>query len=124
MRYARIFRLRNVIRNRWRRITEPERLHIIDRKAYIKKHYGLTVEQYRSMFEAQGGVCAICRRPETRKGRDRYLCIDHDHRAPTIRVRGLLCHSCNNGLGCVQDNVETLREMVAYLERWQRPAGQ
>lgn len=49
-------------------------------------------EEYASLLERQGGVCAICRRaPKTRR-----LHVDHDHHSMT--VRGLLCHRCNRNL--------------------------
>jgi len=63
--------------------------------------YGLTAAAYAALLELQGGVCAICGRPETivdtRRGIVRRLCVDHDH--TTNRVRGLLCHRCNVNLG-------------------------
>jgi hypothetical protein len=33
------------------------------------------------------------------------------------RVRGLLCHSCNLGLGAFRDNPRVLREAASYVER-------
>lgn len=60
------------------------------------------------MFHKQSGVCAICLRPSIR-----VMDIDHDH--ATGKVRGLLCHSCNLGIGYFHDNKETLSRAIAYL---------
>lgn len=80
-------------------------------RAYaLKKNYGLTLEQYDEMLEAQGGVCAICAEPPTE-----FLCVDHCH--STLRLRGLLCRKCNTGLGCYEDSVERMKLAMAYLER-------
>lgn len=69
-------------------------------KAITLKKYGLTLEAWQAILEAQGGVCAVCERlPKSRR-----LCIDHEHRPrwkqkpPEERakaVRGLLCWTCN-----------------------------
>jgi hypothetical protein len=88
--------------------------------------YGITMEQYEDMFEAQKGVCAICGRPETavRKGVPQRLAIDHDHaccsggKSCGQCVRGLLCQSCNHLLGNAGDNPERLIQAVRYLEGW------
>ncbi len=68
--------------------------------------HGLTVEQLLAVLAP--GVCAICRSP-TR------LHVDHDH--VTGRVRGLLCASCNLGLGRFRDDPERLLSAAAYLAR-------
>ena len=63
-------------------------------------------------------VCAICGKKETRKSRYGGICklhIDHDHK--TKKIRGLLCHKCNNGLGNFRDNIENLDRAKKYLER-------
>ena len=91
-----------------------------DRMAgYTRKwKYGISQDDYDRLFAEQGGVCAICRKPETAKdrlGRTRTnLSVDHDHR--TGAIRGLLCHHCNAALGHVDDDLELLRSLVAYLE--------
>lgn len=74
------------------------------------KLYGLTPRQYKRMLEEQSYVCAIC--GQTNKGRK--LVIDHDHY--TGRVRGLLCHLCNSGLGMFLDDVRLLSHAIVYLE--------
>lgn len=84
------------------------------------ERYGLTPEQYLDMEEAQGSVCAICKQPETKKKR---LAIDHDHsccsglKSCGKCVRGLLCTTCNNGLGSFKDSAELLLAAKAYLHR-------
>lgn len=88
----------------------------------FKKNYGLTVADYEAMLLAQGGVCAICRRPESHRmknGKLKSLSVDHDHahRGTGIKCRGLLCVECNSGLGRFQDNPAIIRAAAAYLER-------
>lgn len=41
-------------------------------------------------------------------------CLDHDHK--TKEFRGWLCHKCNRGLGAFEDNIETMKRMIKYLE--------
>lgn len=77
--------------------------------------YELTKQEYQEMFCQQGGVCKICREPETRmrNGRTTKLMIDHDHQ--TGKVRGLLCRHCNVGLGCFKDNPQLILLAARYL---------
>jgi post-segregation antitoxin (ccd killing protein) len=74
----------------------------------IKKLYGLEAHEYLSMYEKQKGLCAIC---STWKKR---LNVDHCH--STLIIRGLLCHSCNLGLGHFKDSIERAKNVVKYLE--------
>ncbi len=75
--------------------------------------YGLTIEQYDAMLKKQNYVCAICGKSEknTSKG---VLSIDHNH--SDNKVRGLLCDSCNRGLGYFYDNVSFLYNAINYLK--------
>jgi hypothetical protein len=80
----------------------------IQRKHASLKRYGLTYDQYVRLVVAQQGLCAICRK------RPRYaLAVDHDHQ--TGKVRGLLCHGCNIGIGNLKDSVDVLDRARAYL---------
>jgi hypothetical protein len=82
------------------------------RQAALKK-YGLTMEAYAELMSAQGGVCGICGGDDP--GFPGSMPIDHCH--ATGKIRGLLCHRCNHGLGQFKDSVERLRAAIAYLER-------
>lgn len=90
-------------------ILEKKRLWHIERK------YNLTSEQFKSLSDGQGGVCAICGEING----DRRLYVDHCHK--TGKVRGLLCNACNRGLGAFKDNPDNLSLAVTYLkeeEKW------
>ena len=86
----------------------------LERDTKLRCTYGITLAEYNQMLEAQGGVCAICRRT---CATGRNLAVDHAH-GDNHEIRGLLCGSCNNGLGRFRDNPELLRAAAAYLESW------
>jgi hypothetical protein len=73
--------------------------------------YGLTALDYTRLHADQDGRCAICRRP-AQLGE---LVIDHHHASG--QVRGLLCSSCNTGIGLLGDDADTLRTAAVYVER-------
>lgn len=81
----------------------------------LLKKYGVTQEEYDAMFAFQGGLCAICNRPETVKhhGKLTMLAVDHDHE--TGLVRGLLCRGCNTSLGHFQESMDVLASAISYL---------
>lgn len=85
----------------------------------LKVRFNLTQGQYDKMFLVQGGVCAICKKPETRMDntgeRVRALAVDHDHK--TGIVRQLLCGSCNYIIGCAKDDADLLQSASEYLRR-------
>lgn len=83
----------------------------------LKKNYGLSAQAYEDMGESQGHVCAICRKAETVEIRGKRTCLAIDHNHATGAVRGLLCASCNRGLGLFADNPDRLRAAIEYLER-------
>jgi hypothetical protein len=81
-----------------------------DRRSHLRRTFGITPEQYDRMLVAQGGGCAICRKPPRD---DIALHVDHDHE--TGAIRKLLCFDCNAGLGKLGDDVELLRAAITYL---------
>lgn len=83
------------------------------RKWNLKRFFGITPEQYQEMLSKQEGVCMICKEPPSK--RDKWvLHIDHNH--VTGKIRGLLCSSCNVGLGQFKDDKELLIKAAHYLE--------
>lgn len=83
------------------------------RKSHLKKHYGITAEQFDAMLAAQGGQCAICSEPPT-DARGFRPHVDHCHASG--KIRGILCGRCNKALGQFKDDASLLRRAIAYLE--------
>lgn len=89
------------------------------RRAYMRRmalaKYGLTEEDFAAMKVAQEGRCAICGEVFGDGFRDAN--VDHDH--ITGVVRGILCRTCNAGLGQFKDKVEHLGAAIRYLNKHQ-----
>lgn len=102
-------------------------------KSHLKKRYSITLEELVTIYESQGGGCAICNKalphPADEQGDKWQSNIDHDHNCcPTDTtcgncIRGLLCRDCNLMLGHAKDSHETLKKAVEYLERTQVKVG-
>ena len=78
----------------------------------LKNRYGLSLEEYAAMLLAQNNHCAIC---------DANFSIEVpyvDHNHSTGKVRGILCATCNMGLGSYKDNVILLEKAISYLRRF------
>lgn len=78
------------------------------------KEYGLTVESYLEILNSQNNSCAICKEPFINS---KHTHIDHCHE--TNKVRGILCGSCNLGLGKFHDNPKYLLSAIEYLRRYE-----
>jgi hypothetical protein len=81
-----------------------------ERAGHLKRKYGMTLERYETMLDAQHGGCAICGRPPRD---DSSLHVDHDHSTGTLR--GLLCFSCNNALADFGEDHRLLGQAIGYL---------
>jgi hypothetical protein len=99
------------------RLANPESATAIQRRSHIYRKYDMTGEELENLIESQGGLCAICGRPETRavRGVVSSLAIDHDH--ATKVNRGLLCFNCNAGIGLFGDDPAILTAAAVYLDR-------
>jgi recombination endonuclease VII len=80
------------------------------RERELKRKYGLSLADFDAILAHQGGACAICRERFTKTPH-----VDHDH--DTHVMRGLLCHDCNKGLGCFDDDIDIMQAAIDYLER-------
>jgi hypothetical protein len=81
------------------------------------KQYGITPEQFQTMFENQNGKCELCGGTNPEGG----LCVDHNH--STGEVRKLLCRSCNLMIGNARESIDILINAATYLENFQETKG-
>lgn len=79
------------------------------------RKYGITIEHYEKMHEAQSGLCAICKKPETRRHKGILCRLSIDYCHATGEVRELLCDACNTAIGRVNDDLDLLWACFAYL---------
>lgn len=75
------------------------------RMKYVERTYGMTMEEH-DRLKSLG--CSIC---HVTHGK---MCVDHDH--VSQEVRGILCNSCNIGLGMFRDDEALLRSAIEYLQ--------
>lgn len=86
----------------------PDRVH----NKELKHKFGITKEEYDKMLAEQNNKCKICDKEEMTKGRSgkvRKMAVDHCHK--TDKVRGLLCAKCNQALGLLNDDINSLKEL-------------
>lgn len=81
-----------------------------------ERKFGISHAEYAELHKQQGGVCAICKKPETatRNGKVKSLAVDHCH--STGRIRGLLCADCNTGIGKLKEDRNIFLAAIQYLE--------
>lgn len=83
----------------------------------LKYNFGITLEQYLEMESKQNKLCAICKNEETALHSftkiPLELSVDHCH--TTGKIRGLLCSTCNRGLGYFKDSPQLLGRAIEYL---------
>lgn len=91
----------------------PSKFYNRKRKHELMKQYGITPMEYDDMLERQEYLCAIC--STDTPGHKGMFMVDHCH--GTGVVRGLLCNTCNSGLGMFKDNVELLAKAIEYLNK-------
>ena len=95
-------------------IKNKERINKRDRVNHLKRKYGVTQEWYDEQLTLQDGGCKICGTKDPGKGL-KHFHVDHSHK--TGKVRGLLCHSCNTGLGFFKEDVKLIEKAIEYVNR-------
>ena len=79
------------------------------------QRYGLTVETYAAMVEAQCGRCAICGTDSP--GHSTKCPVDHDHTCLNHRERDGGCPECIRGLLCPRCNQTVVPFLELYPDR-------
>ena len=74
----------------------------------LKSLYNISEEEIVSLKIKQDNKCAICKSDLITE-----FLVDHCH--DTLKVRGLLCRSCNLALGMFKDDVNILNNAIQYL---------
>jgi len=91
----------------------------ITKNQKLMRDFGITLEQYNTLAKEQNNVCRLCGKTESqidsRKNTQRSLSVDHNH--VTGKIRGLLCSTCNVGLGMFKDDTNLLHSAINYLNR-------
>lgn len=104
----------------WRE-KNPQRVQWLNKQRHITKKDAIRRQKLLTLYGTDGseiaaqqqGLCAVCQ-SELSALPQRHRHIDHDH--TTGKVRGVLCHWCNLGLGKFKDNPALLRAAALYLE--------
>lgn len=91
---------------------QKARKSFTQKRRHLETKYGITPEQWDTMYAAQGGVCAVCKVPG-RVGKHGKLAVDHCH--TTGRIRGLLCTPCNVSIGILGETPEQWEVVWRYL---------
>jgi Recombination endonuclease VII len=78
---------------------------------HLLYRYGITLEEKGKMVQAQNNYCLICKNP-FKNSKDIH--VDHCHE--TDKIRGVLCHSCNTGIGHFRDSPKLLQRAIHYIE--------
>ena len=90
----------------------PEALVSRTRVSNLWYSFHMTEGSFQCIWNRQEGVCGICREP-LQKGPKTH--IDHDHRFERgTGIRGLLCRSCNLGLGHARETPRILLAAADY----------
>lgn len=105
--YEEVKRKRREGMKKWRLANKPE----ADERS-MQWSYGIGWPEYTAMSIAQDGKCAICGTTKPGGNAKRFH-IDHCH--DTKEVRGLLCTSCNQGIGRFKHLPHVLEKAAAYL---------
>ncbi len=82
------------------------------RNGNLKRKFGISLDDYNTIFENQNKKCAICMKENKS---DRMYSVDHCHKTQTLR--GILCEECNKGLGLFYDSIENLESAIQYLKK-------
>lgn len=61
------------------------------RDKYLRRKYGISLEQYNEMLKQQNFSCALCGKHQSNFSKS--LHVEHNHK--TGRVRSLCCFYCN-----------------------------
>lgn len=89
-------------------MTDPKAEHARD--LYLRRVFGITLDEYKSILAAQGHKCPVCLKPLSGISNP----VDHDHK--TGVVRGIPCTYCNRRRIAQHTDWEIVHRMYKYLK--------
>ncbi len=121
----------NIVRQRFQKIYQkiwnksrkerykayPQVAREVYQRDNLKRNYGITPEQKKEMWLRQWKLCHICCRGVPTLRDD---CVDHNH--DTNEVRAILCGKCNKALGLLEENEQTILNMLDYVRTFREVA--
>lgn len=94
------------------------------RRRYLKRVYGLSIEDCEQILKEQEGRCGICRELIVPTASCIHGHIDHDHSKkigdPGF-IRGILCAPCNMAGGMFRENPEHMRRAISWFSNFKAP---
>lgn len=84
------------------------------RQNWLIKAYGITMDDLLEKIKVQDNRCSICKN-EFDLSAPQFIHVDHSH--STGKVRDILCHYCNTGLGMFKENSDFLKSAIKYLKK-------
>jgi hypothetical protein len=97
---------------------DPEAKKAYQKGYCLQRKYGITIIEYDRILASQNRVCACCYTSNP-GGQHKIFNVDHCHK--TGKIRGLLCYSCNIGLGHLGDNFQSVSNAITYLSKNEPP---
>lgn len=76
----------------------------------LRQTLGVTLSQKRMLVAKQKNKCPICK---INLDKAKYAPVDHCH--TTGKIRAVLCHNCNIGIGHLKDSLVNLFMAAVYL---------
>ena len=93
-------------------VRESEPYATKQKNRVLQHRYGISLAIYEQMHIEQQNCCAICAAPggSTKSSR---LYVDHNHTSGAARQ--LLCPKCNLDIGVIEQGMERIHALAAYL---------
>lgn len=99
-------------RRKWR-ANNPDKL----KEEKLKARFGMTLNQFNDLIRQQNNCCGICgEKFDEIPNSAKCPCVDHDHDPEVKKIRGLLCHTCNSGIGGLHDDPILIEKAIAWIK--------
>jgi hypothetical protein len=94
-----------------------------DRGHYLRRKYGLTLERFEALLDAQGGACGACGTELVldQVNTDAAACVDRaacvDQCATSGAIRGIVCRRCQNVIARLAGDADLAGRIAEHLRR-------